>query len=281
MKIEKAKKIGLCFGVSRAVNTVEELAREKGSVETLGAVCHNNQVIERLAGMGVRVARSTDDIRGKKVVTSSHGISPQLERELRSRGIDIVSTTCPFVQRAQAAARRLAEAGFYVVIFGEAEHPEVKGLLGWAGAQSMATLNASDVTSLARLPRRLGIIAQTTQIPANFKAFVKQILDADLPHDWEMRIIDTLCHDIRERQAAAVKLAGKVNLMLVVGGHHSANTTRLAELCSELTETHHIETAADIQTGWLKGKKRVGVTGGSSTDERAVNEVVARLEELS
>ena len=277
MKIEKADKIGFCFGVKRAIDILEKVARERGGVETLGAVVHNRQVLQKLAELGVSVARNVEDIRGDVVVTSSHGISPQLEEEIRARHIEIISTTCPFVLRAQVAARRLAEAGFLVVIFGDAEHPEVMGILGWTKGKGIAALDDKFVASLGQIPRRIGILSQTTQVPTQFTAFVRKLIDTAFIRDSEMRLIDTICHDIRERQAAAIELAGQMDMMLVVGGHHSANTNRLAELCSQITKTHLVETAAEIQPSWLEGKHCIGVTAGASTDEQMVNEVLKSL----
>ncbi len=279
-EIEKASKTGFCFGVRRAINLLEKVAHERGGVETLGAVVHNQQVLQRLLDIGVRVVRDVDDIEGDTVVTSSHGVSPDLEDKIRARHIDVISTTCPFVQRAQVAARRLAESGFFVIVYGDAEHPEVKGILGWAKGQGLATMDEKPITMLNPLPRRLGILSQTTQIPAYFIEFVKNIIDSALTKDSEIRIIDTICHDIRERQAAALELARRADLMLVVGGRSSANTNRLAELCSEVTETHLIETAEEVRSPWIQGKRLIGVTAGASTAEQTVTEVLKRLEDI-
>ncbi len=280
-RIERADRIGFCFGVKRAIGELEKITLERGGMETLGAVVHNQQVLQRLADMGVRVVDRIEDITGETVVTSSHGVSPDLEERIRARGIEVINTTCPFVRRAQMAARRLAESEFFVVIFGDADHPEVKGILGWAEGRGLATLNPEVVASLDPIPRRLGVLCQTTQVPADFTAFVKKIIDLALTRDSEIRIIDTICHDIRERQAAALELARRADLMLVVGGRHSANTNRLAELCAAVTETHLIETATEIKPGWLKGKELIGVTAGASTAEEDVDEVIARLENLA
>ena len=276
-KIEKASKTGFCFGVRRAINLLEKVAHERGGVETLGAVVHNQQVLQRLSEIGVRVAGDVDDIKGDTVVTSSHGVSPNLEDEIRARHINIISTTCPFVRRAQIAARRLAESGFFVIIYGDVNHPEVTGILGWAKGQGLATLDVKPITTLDPLPRRLGILSQTTQVPAHFAEFVKNIIDSALTKDSEIRIIDTICHDIRERQAAALELARRADLMLVVGGRSSANTNRLTGLCSGVTETHLIETAEGIQSAWIQGKAHIGVTSGASTAEQTVDEVLKKL----
>jgi 4-hydroxy-3-methylbut-2-enyl diphosphate reductase len=275
--VEKAAKIGFCLGVRRAIDILEKIAREHGDVETLGAVVHNEQVLQRLAKIGVRVAQNVASIQGDVVVTSSHGISPQIEEEIKARHIDIISTTCPFVHRAQVAARRLAESGFFVVIYGDADHPEVKGILGWTKGNGIASLDEKFIAAFDRIPRRLGILSQTTQVPVHFAEFIKKLIDIVFTRDSEMRLIDTICHDIRERQSAALKLAGRVDLMLVVGGHHSANTNRLAELCATATGTYLIETAEEIQPSWLAGKHHIGITAGASTDEQTVNEVLRRL----
>ncbi len=276
-EIEKARSTGFCFGVRRAVEMLEKIARERGGIETLGDVVHNRQVVQRLEELGVKVVRDIDDICGDAVVTTSHGVSPQREEEIRARGIDVISTTCPNVQRAQNAARGLAEAGFFVLIYGDAAHPEVKGILGFAGKSSLATTSIEDVKNLRPKPQNIGILAQTTQVPDHFAGFAKAVIDLALRKNSEIRVIDTICHDLRQRQPDALEVAKRSDLMLVVGGRSSANTARLAELCSEVTETHHIETAADIKPEWLEGKKHIGVTSGASTADETVEGVIQRI----
>jgi 4-hydroxy-3-methylbut-2-enyl diphosphate reductase len=280
VKIEKTKEIGFCFGVKRAVDILEKVCRERGGVETLGAVVHNQQVLQRLAAIGVKVATDVKDIKGKAVAISSHGVAPEIEEKIKARHIDIVDTTCPFVHRLQTAARRLAKAGFLVVIYGDADHTEVRGVLGWAEGKGVATLDESVITKMEPLPRRIGVLSQTTQVPADFVEFVKKLIDGAFTRDSELRIIDTICHDIRKRQAQALELAGRVDLMLVIGGRGSANTNRLAELCSAVTETHLVETARDIKPEWFEGKQKIGVTSGASTAEATSEEVLARLKTL-
>jgi len=281
LKVEKAGEVGFCFGVRRAIDILTKVATERGGVETLGAVVHNQQVLQRLAEIGVRVVNVVDDIRDNTVAISSHGVSPQLEEAIRARHIDIIDTTCPFVRRAQVAARRLANSGFFVVIYGDVNHPEVKGVLGWAEDRGMATLDEKFVAKLDYLPRRLGVLSQTTQIPARFTEFVKKFIDSALVKDSELRIIDTICHDTRKRQAAAVKLANRVDLMLVIGSHTSANTNRIVELCSAATKTYLVETAEEIQPAWLQSQHYVGVTTGASTAMETVDEVVTKLEAMA
>jgi len=281
LRVEKAAGIGFCFGVKRAIDTLEKITRERGQIETLGAVVHNRQVMKRLADIGVRVANSVDDIQGNTVAISAHGVGPQLEEEIQARHIDMINFTCSFVHRAQVAARKLAKSGFFVIVYGDANHPEVRGILDWAGGQGVATLDVDFIATLEPLPRRVGVLSQTTQIPARFTEFVKKLIDSALVKDAELRIIDTICHDIRERQQAALDLANRVELMLVIGSHTSANTNHLAELCATATETYQVETAEEIQSSWLQGHHHIGVTSGTSTAEETINEVLARLEAMA
>ncbi|MDI6814908.1 MAG: 4-hydroxy-3-methylbut-2-enyl diphosphate reductase [Dehalococcoidales bacterium] len=281
MRIEKAGEIGLCFGVRRTINILEKVARERGRVETLGPVVHNQQVLQRLGEIGVRVAKGVDDIQGDTVAIGSHGVSSQIEAEIQGRHIDIINTTCPFVRRAQIVARRLAESGFFVIIYGNADHPEVKGVLGWAKNRGVATLDERFIIRFDNLPRRLGFLSQTTQIPAHFTQFVKRLIDSTLVKDSELRIIDTICHDIRKRQAAALELANRVDLMLVIGARSSANTNCLAQLCSMATKTYLVEIAEEIQPSWLQGQYHIGITAGASTAIETVNEVLMKLEALA
>ena len=281
MEIKKAKELGFCYGVSRAIDMLEKAARQYGSVETLGPVVHNEQVSKKLNKLGIRIINNIQDITNPVVAISSHGISFELEADLRSKPVTVIDTTCPFVSRAQIAARRLVEAGFFVIIYGEAGHPEVQGILGYAHNKGLATLKGADVAKLNPLPRRLGILSQTTQIPEHFNSFVKNVIDLALQKDAEIRILDTICHDIRKRQSLSLELASEVDLMLVVGGKSSANTRRLLELCSSKIETYMIDNAEDIDPIWLKGKNSIGITSGTSTAGFSIKEVIKRLESLS
>ena len=281
IKIEKAAGTGFCFGVRRAITTLEKTAEEQVKIETLGAVVHNQQVLQRLAKLGITVADTIDGIKGNTIAIGAHGVGPEMARKIEKRKLKIVDTTCRFVNRAQSVAQRLSKAGFFVVVYGDVNHPEVKGILAWADNKGISTLDAKTIAELNPLPKRIGVLAQTTQIPANFNEFIKQLVDITLNKDSELHIVDTICHDIRRRQESAQKLAEKVDLMFVVGDHTSANTNRLAELCSHLTKTHLIETAAEIKPGWLKRHKHIGITGGASTAEETIDEVVARLEKVT
>jgi 4-hydroxy-3-methylbut-2-en-1-yl diphosphate reductase len=280
LKVEKASEIGFCFGVRRAINILEQAAQENGKLETLGAVVHNDQVLQRLEHIGISVIKDVKDLHAGVVAISSHGVSPQVENELRAKNCKVVDTTCPSVRRVQMAARRLAEDGFFVVIFGDAMHPEVKGLLGYTQGKGLAMLDVKPFQNCIDIPGRLGIIAQTTQIQESYLSFIKEIINLAFLADSEIRILNTLCNNTRTRQSLALDLAKRVDLMLVVGGKSSANTRRLFELCSGITETHLIEKAEEINPAWFAGKRHAGVVSGASTAEETVDDVVRLLEHL-
>jgi 4-hydroxy-3-methylbut-2-enyl diphosphate reductase len=234
-------------------------------------------VVKCLEGIGVAVVSSLEDISGEVVVIPSHGVSLQLREEIKARQLDVVDATCPIVRDAQRAAKELAEAGLKVIVFGEIEHPEVRGLLSYSGVGSVAALDVRSIDELEKY-RHLGILSQTTQSAAKFARFVAELTEEMLPHVSELRVINTICDATRKRQNSAVNLARVVDVVLVVGGYNSANTRRLADICSATgVETHHIETADDIKVAWFEGRSRVGLTAGASTPNWLVEEVVEKL----
>ncbi len=281
LKVKKAAVIGFCMGVRRAIDILEKTAIEHGGVETLGAVVHNQHVLHRLAEMGVSIVNNVSQLKGNMAVISSHGVGPKVIEEIKSRNIAVVDTTCPFVKRAQVAARSLADADFFSIVFGDGDHPEVKGILGWAGDKGMATQEVATVAGIDNLPRKLGLLSQTTQVANDFARFASDIIDYALVKDSEIRIIDTICHDIRRRQADSLALTKESDLVLVVGGQTSANSRHLFELCAKVTETYLIENVDEIEKSWLQGKSQIGVTSGASTDEQTIDEVIARLESMA
>jgi 4-hydroxy-3-methylbut-2-enyl diphosphate reductase len=281
IRIEKAKETGFCFGVRRALKILEEATEKYGEMETLGPVVHNQRVVDDLSQLGVKAVTSSDQISGSIAVIPSHGLPPQVAEELKAGRLRVIDTTCPNVRKAQKAARELSEAGFFVVIFGDPNHPEVKGILGWAGGKGIAIPNSQAISELGQLPRRLGLLSQTTRNPNQFAQFIDSFVTCYLPLIQELRIVNTLCNITKKRQAEAVNLAKKVDVMIVVGGRNSANAHCLAEVCSFTgTETHHIEKASEVERGWLGGKTSVGVTTGTSIPDQVTDEVMLKLNQL-
>ena len=279
-RVEKAEKLGLCFGIRRAIRLLKEAANKCGEIETLGPVAHNRLLVEALADLGVKPLNHLDQARGRILAITTHGTSPAVLSDIKARHIRIIDTTCPIVRKAQNAARELAEAGFDVIIFGDAEHSEVKGLLGWAGGKGVAALEIKQIGSTVNSSSRLGIISQTTQIRSAFIKFVRQLVGAVGPEIEEIRVVNTLCKVTQGQQEAALELAGKSELMIVIGGANSANARHLVEICSPLVETHAVETADEVKTSWLAGKRRIGITAGASTPDEAVEALVAKLRSL-
>ncbi|HUS83081.1 MAG TPA: 4-hydroxy-3-methylbut-2-enyl diphosphate reductase [Dehalococcoidia bacterium] len=281
MEILRASDMGFCFGVRRAVEMAEKAAAELGELASLGSVVHNQQVVQRLTELGVHVVRRPADARGRAVIVPSHGVAPAVVEEVKRLGLRVIDATCPMVTRSQQWARRLSQDGFTVIIFGNPDHPEVRGVLGWAQGKGMAFPDEQSLKALP-LPSRIAVLSQTTQTEARFASFVGSLLDFHLKGVRELRVINTLCNATTSKQAATRELARTVDLMIVVGGRESANTRHLAEVASaEGVETHQVESPSQIDGAWLRGRDRVGVTAGASTPNEAVEAVVARLEELA
>ncbi|MBI4301664.1 MAG: 4-hydroxy-3-methylbut-2-enyl diphosphate reductase [Chloroflexi bacterium] len=277
MEIYRASAMGFCFGVRRALEMMEEAAHKEGPIQSLGATVHNRQVMERLARSGVETVECLEEVRGPRVAISSHGVGPDVIEKLQGQGLQILDTTCAFVRRAQRAAQRLAQAGFTVVVFGDPQHPEVKGVLGWSGGG----LAIPRWEPGLRVGHRVGVLAQTTQSSPHFAQFVSQLL-CDVGDELsELRVVNTICNATTQRQRAALELAQRVDIMVVVGGRNSANTQRLTEMVTEDgVETYHIETAEELNPDWFKDKHRVGITAGASTPDSVIEEVEQRLKAL-
>ena len=293
MEIEVAREIGLCFGIRRAIKLLTEAASKHGKVEILGPVAHNQRLVQQLHKAGVNMIASLEETTGKVVAIPTHGVGPDTVSQMEAHKLHIIDATCPIVKRAQLAVAKLARADFTIIIFGEKEHSEVKGLLGWAQGKGMAALSTKQIIvpsqgnviaseSQQSLPlSRLGVISQTTQSEASFTGFATQLVTTFMPKTTEIRIINTLCQAIQARLETATKLARKSQLIIVIGGHNSANTKRLAESCSSIVETHLVETAEEIAQSWLDGKHRIGITAGASTPDEAIQEVTAKLNSLA
>ena len=278
MQIEKAKELGLCFGVRRAIKLLKEAVNKYGELETLGPLAHNRLLVEALTNLGVKPINHLDQVQGGILAITTHGASPAVLSEIKARHIHMIDTTCPIVHKAQNTAKELAETGFDIIVFGEAEHSEVQGLLGWTGDKGLAALNMKQLDRSGKSLSRLGIISQTTQTRSAFIEFARQLMTMVEPKIKEMRLVNTLCQVTERQQEAAMRLARKSQLMVVIGGGNSANTKRLVEICSPLVETHLVETADEVDNSWLLGKHHVGITAGASTPDEAVEELVAKLE---
>lgn len=274
MEIELASHAGFCFGVKRAMKLAFQATSEKGRVYSLGPLIHNPQAVDELRKRGVKVIKNLNQVENGPLIIRSHGASPSLLAEAKGRGLEVVDATCPLVKKVQDLAKMIREEGYLVVIVGERNHYEVKSLLSLAGKGAVVVESPDEARKLKKA-RRIGLLSQTTQSMENFKLVVGElVLRAE-----EIKIFNTICEATRKRQQSTLNLAKRVDLMLVVGGYESANTRRLAQISEGRgTETHHIETAREIDSNWFKGKTRVGVTAGASTPDGVIDEVMRKLE---
>lgn len=284
MEIIKSRDMGFCFGVRRAVDMMLEAAADGHQVTTLGQVVHNPQVVSDLAQVGIAVAdsRSTDGVGTDRVAITAHGVAESTVKQIEQQGFDVIDTTCQFVKRSQLAAMHLAEAGFTIIIFGDPAHPEVKGVLGWCRGRGITVRDETLEGLPAYLPSKIGVISQTTHTPERFARFVANLMEARIDQITELRVVNVLCNATTSQQAATRDLAQQVDLMIVVGGHNSANTCHLAELSkANGIDTYHVERASEMEDVWFRGHERVGVTAGASTPDSSIDAVVARIEAIA
>lgn len=272
-EIVLADKAGFCFGVKRAINTAFEAA-VNGNVFCLGPLIHNPQEVERLRQAGVRTVDDFSSLNpGDFLIIRSHGVPPKVLAQARDKGLRIIDLTCPFVGKAQRDAEALCRDGYQVVVVGEKTHPEVQSILGYAGDNAVVIETSEDTAGIKFQPR-LGVVAQTTQSYGNFSEIVLKLLRLSK----ELKVFNTICNSTKERQDAARNLADQVEIMIVVGGRNSANTSRLVSVCrQEGKPTYHIEVADEILDGWIAGVQKIGVTAGASTPDWVLEGVLEKL----
>lgn len=275
MEVIVARSAGFCFGVRRAIEMAFRTAEEKGGqpIFTLGPLIHNAQVVRELERRGLRVADDIDSVESGTVIIRTHGLAPKVREEAQKRALEVIDATCPFVGRAQKLAADLAADGYQVVIIGDQNHPEVNAVAGSSGYSALVASNAEEVRR-ARISARVGVIAQTTQILSNYQECVAALMERAV----EIKVHQTICSATRERQQEVQQLARECPVMVVIGGRHSANTTKLAELCRrEGAVTHHVESAEELDPAWFQNVAKVGVTAGASTPDWIIEGVVRSM----
>lgn len=284
MQVIKARELGFCMGVRRAVDMMEAAAGDLGPITSLGSTVHNPQVVDRLRARGVDVIATLEAVDARPVAITAHGVGPTVLHELEARGATVVDTTCPIVTRAQQWAKKLTDEGFGLIVFGDPAHKEVRGILGWANGKTITMRSADDLDAPLPdwMPSRVGVLSQTTETEEHFARFVQKLLSTHMDRISELRVVNTLCNATTSQQAATQELAQDVDLMVVVGGRESANTRHLAEVAREQgVETYHVECADEIDAAWLAGHEKVGVAAGASTPDAVIDDVVARLHALA
>jgi len=278
VEIKVAKSAGFCWGVKRAVNmAVRAIKKGKGKAYCLGELIHNKREINRLKTLGMEFVDNMEELKeGSTVIIRSHGIAPQVLENLKKKGLDIVDATCPFVKEVQDKAVKLEKEGYPVLILGNSNHPEVEGIAGHV----KAPIIVNSLEELKKLPQflKLGVVCQTT---LNLDFFRKAISLLALKAK-ELKVYNTICKATAIRQKEAKELASQVDVMLIIGGKNSSNTTKLYQISKSVNErSYHIESKEEIDLSWFEGAEIVGVTAGASTPQWVIDEVVSYLRFLS
>lgn len=278
MQVKVAREKGFCFGVEDAIEIAEAAVEDHGAgrVVALGPVIHNKQVVNKLEQAGLDQSGDLDTVGSDQaVLIRSHGAPPETFERARERGLAIVDATCVLVKRAQNVVRQLHQDGYHVVMIGDPDHPEVRGVIGYAPNVTVVDQGA-DLEKALPYKERLGIVAQTTHSPEHVADMIAEILKR--PYR-EVKIVNTLCLEVTRRQEAAMTLAEGVDVMFVLGGLNSANTREMARLCREKgCETYHIETWDQFEPAMVAGKTVAGVTAGASTPDDVIQSFVGKLE---
>ena len=285
MKVELAKMAGFCFGVNRAVDTVYEEAKQFSPVYTYGPIIHNETVIDDLEKKGVQVIHSLEEAKELTegtIVIRSHGVTRREQEELTTNGLRVVDATCPFVKKIHKLVQEYSEKGYYVVIIGSGDHPEVQGIVGWSDETRTSVISTVDEAQNLDLKpwKKVCIVAQTTFNYNKFQELIEIIqkkgYDSESTVDKDKKFVvhNTICNATKERQEAARELSGRVDAMLVIGGISSSNTRKLYEICSEkCRNTYFIQTKEDLENSDFSRFDYVGITAGASTPNNIIEEV--------
>ncbi|MFH2068468.1 MAG: 4-hydroxy-3-methylbut-2-enyl diphosphate reductase [Candidatus Omnitrophota bacterium] len=274
-----AKEIGFCFGVKRAVSLCEKTLKSCGTCVSLGPIIHNEQVIERLKRSGLKIAASIE-AGPEPVIIRSHGLHPDIQKELVRKKKKIIDATCPFVRRVQQLVAGLQKKGYTVIIVGKPDHPEVKALSGFAGKKVIiypATRNAPAGSELKLGNRkRVAVVSQTTNTERSYRRAFGALKRQGLPAGTSF--FDTVCRVTERRQTEASQLAKKVDVLLVVGSGKSANTTNLYRFLRRLKpETYLIAGAKEVKDSWRRKDLKIGLVSGTSTPKETIEEVKKKL----
>lgn len=274
MKVIRSSICGLCYGVKRACRLAESALREHGPpVYTLGPLMHNPQEVARLASRGILARERLEDVRGGLTLVRTHGIRREDYARARRLGVKLLDTACPHVKVPRRLLARLGKSGVTVLLLGDRGHPEVEALVSFASGP-VEVVDGPDKLPRLQAGTPVALLSQTTQ---NEELFQKVAEECRRLYG-KLQVECTICQDTSRRQAEALKLAGQVDAVLVVGGRNSANTSRLFALCRErLARTYHIESAEEVANLDLAGVGRVGLVSGASTPEWVIAAVEKRL----
>jgi 4-hydroxy-3-methylbut-2-enyl diphosphate reductase len=274
MDIMIAENRGLCYGVKRALQMARKTRQmTKGKVYTFGNLIHNPQVIQELENQDIHSIEDLRPIKEGTVIIRSHGVSPQIYALLEQKKIKTVDATCPIVTKIQKLVEELAKNEQEIVIVGNKEHPETKGLIGYSRGKGIIIEDANQVKFLLHRKRRT-VLAQSTQ---DLYLFTK-VVAALIEKTEELKIYNTICQSTQTRQKSTSDLASRVDTLFIIGGKNSSNTQKLFHISKRiLPRTYFIESARQITPEMVKGSKKIGLSGGASTPPEAIQEAVTKI----
>jgi 4-hydroxy-3-methylbut-2-enyl diphosphate reductase len=275
LKIILSQKMGFCFGVKKSVKLAKDtIKKRKNDVYMLGSIINNPQVIEYFKKRGAKIVNNLGEVPEESIIiTRAHGISPLLLHQAYQKRLSVIDTTCPYVKKVQEIVDYLYKNDYFIVIFGDKKHPEILSVLDLIQNNALVVNSFYEIEKIKQ-QKKIGFISQTTKNIYDFK----KLLPALLNKTEELRIFNTICKATIERQNSTLELAKKVDVMIVIGGKESANTSRLAEICKKQgVKTYHIETENQIKYEWFHPDDRVGITSGASTPNWVTNKVINKL----
>ena len=276
MDVKLAKTAGFCFGVKRAVDTVYDQVEKCNDLKiyTYGPIIHNEEVIKDMRSKGVEVIHDEEELLNVKsgvVIIRSHGVPKKIHQILDERGLTCVDATCPFVKKIHRIVEEESKAGKQIIIIGDAKHPEVQGIQGWA-ENSVTVIKTEEEARnfVAEKNAQICIVSQTTFNYNKFKYLVEIISEKN----YNVSVLNTICSATKERQTEAASIANEVDVMIVIGDKHSSNTQKLFEICHSACEnTYYIQTIDDLDVNQLQSVNSVGITAGASTPNNIIEEV--------
>jgi len=275
VEIKLAKSYGFCFGVKRAI----EIAEESKDAITMGPLIHNKEEINRLKeNFSVTTANDMSEIKEeKRVIIRTHGITKEDLATLEASNKEIINATCPFVTKPQEIVQNMSEEGYKIVIFGDENHPEVKGVRSYAKNDALVVLDVCDLEGKILGPK-VAIVSQTTRKISQFQ----KIVDFLIERVSEVRVFNTICNATFENQDAAREIAKESDIVIVIGGKNSSNTKQLLSIAQEFcSDSYLVENEKELEAKWFEGKEKCGVTAGASTPDWIIKKVTAKISQLS
>jgi len=274
VEVRLAKNLGFCFGVKRAIH----IAEEHTHTPTLGPLIHNKKEIERLnKDYGVEVLEDTDSIlEGSSVIIRTHGIEKEKRKILEEKNVAVIDATCPYVTKPQQICEDMSLEGYQVIIYGDIDHPEVKGVKSYAGDGASVVLSLEEAKSLKLTPK-VAIVSQTTKKISGFLEVCAYLVE----NCSEVRVFNTICNATSQNQDAARELSAQADLMIVIGGKNSSNTKQLLTICEELTKAYLIEDESELEQSWFEGVRLCGITAGASTPDWIIQKIVNKIKSLT